>query len=80
MVLRQDLIRIPAMLMYIVQGPRQRLGQLSHHVLCAGLRVQGVGDNACNNAALCQAGRQRGVVPLLPCRDKKEVASAEGLP
>ena len=69
MVLRQDLIRIPAMLAYVVQGPCQRLRQLSHHVLRPGLRVQGVGDDACDNAALCQAGRQRGVVPLLACQD-----------
>ena len=57
MVLRRDLLRIPAMLAYVVEGPRQRLRQLSHHVLSAGLRVQGVGDDACNNATLCQAGR-----------------------
>ena len=69
MMLRQDLIRIPAMLAYVVQGPRQRLRQLSHHGLRTGLRVQGVGDDACNNAVLCQAGRQWGVVPLLACRD-----------
>ena len=68
---RQDLIRIPAMLAYVVQGPCQRLRQLSHHGLRAGLRVQGVGDDARNNAALRQAGRQRGVVPLLTWRDRQ---------
>ena len=80
MALRQDLIRIPAMLAYVVQGPRQRLRQLSYHVLRAGLRVQGVGDDTCDNAALRQAGRQRGVVPLLACQDKDNTASAERLP
>ena len=74
MIVRQDLIRIPAMLAYVVQGPCQRLRQLSHHILRAGLRVQGIGDDTCNNAALCQAGRQRGVVPLLACRDKGSTA------